>query len=246
MRIIAVVPAYDESDNIGKVVSETRHYVHRVVVVDDGSRDDTGAIADGAGALVVPHPENLGIGSALMTGYNQALQLGADVVVQLDADGQHDPSYIPEMASKIADGYHLVVASRFLDPAEREPRAWRTIGIFLYSRLLSWLLAHGITDATSGYRAIRADALPLIRGLPSRHWAICQTFDMISLGFRYAEVAVRMSPRIYGNSQFSLPTAFLYHYRVARELIPRLIRRSQLGTAERGSRDSSTAAERRR
>lgn len=112
--IIAVIPAYNEATRIGPVVREAKEYADAVIVVDDGSDDDTGALAKGEGARVVRHFENSGAGAATMTGIEAARALGADIIVTLDADGQHLPSDIPLLLQPVQEGAaDIVFANRF-------------------------------------------------------------------------------------------------------------------------------------
>lgn len=114
MKIIAVIPAYNEGKRIGPVVAGTKKVVDRVIVVDDGSTDDTARVAESSGATVVRHGENCGAGAATMTGIEAARALGADAIVTLDADEQHDPQDIPALLAPIlADRADIVFADRF-------------------------------------------------------------------------------------------------------------------------------------
>lgn len=112
--IVAVIPAYNEGTRIAGVVEGAKKYVDKVIVVDDGSRDDTAAMAAKAGAIVIRHPDNCGAGAATMTGIEAARRCGATVIITLDADEQHDPSEIPSLLQpikvEIAD---VVFANRF-------------------------------------------------------------------------------------------------------------------------------------
>jgi len=114
MRVIAVIPAYNEAKRIAGVVEHTRKFVDEVVVSNDGSTDDTADVARQAGAMVVSHPQNCGAGAATMTGIEAARALGADVIVTLDADEQHDPRDIPSLLQPIL-GHEadIVFANRF-------------------------------------------------------------------------------------------------------------------------------------
>jgi glycosyltransferase involved in cell wall biosynthesis len=112
--LIAVIPAYNEATRIGKVIADARRFVDAVVVVDDGSDDNTGEAAKAAGARVVRHPLNAGAGAATMTGIEAARAMGATEVVTLDADGQHDPTDIPLLLEPVKNGTaDIVFANRF-------------------------------------------------------------------------------------------------------------------------------------
>lgn len=112
--IVAVIPAYNEGARVAGIVRAAKKYVGDVVVVDDGSSDDTAAHAEKAGARVVRHPENCGAGAATMTGIEAARALGADIVVTLDGDEQHDPTDIPRLLQPILDGKaDLAFGNRF-------------------------------------------------------------------------------------------------------------------------------------
>ncbi len=112
--IVAVIPAYNEGSRITSVVSGAKKYVDAVVVVDDGSGDDTGMHAEKAGARVVRHPDNCGAGAATMTGIEAARRMGADIIITLDADEQHDPSEIPSLLDPIkSNKADVVFANRF-------------------------------------------------------------------------------------------------------------------------------------
>lgn len=114
MKVIAVIPAYNEVSRVGAVVRAAQQYVSRVVVVDDGSCDGTSKAAAEAGAFVIRHPENAGAGSATMTGIEAARSLGAEAVVTIDADEQHDPQDIPALLHPIQEGHvDVVFANRF-------------------------------------------------------------------------------------------------------------------------------------
>lgn len=113
-RVCAVVPAYNEATRVGGVVQRAKAYVEKVIVVDDGSDDDTTRVSQEAGALVIRHRQNCGAGAATMTGLRAARQTGYDVAVTIDADGQHDVADIPRLIAVLAEsGADLVIANRF-------------------------------------------------------------------------------------------------------------------------------------
>ena len=152
MKVIAIIPAYHEASVIAGVVRKTVSFVDEVVVVDDGSEDRTGETARVAGSRVYTHVLNRGLGAALSTGIAAALKRGADVIITLDADGQHDPVEIPNFVRAINEKkVDAVIGSRFLGKTEMPAlrRVYNRIG-----NLLTYLL-FGIrtTDSQSGFRA---------------------------------------------------------------------------------------------
>jgi len=148
LSIVALVPAWNEAARIGPIVEATRAYLP-VLVVDDGSRDDTAAVAEAAGATVVRHPHNRGKGVALMTGFAWALEQGCEAVLTLDADGQHDPAEIPKfLAAWEAGAGDLIIGRRNFSQMPFPRLFTNPFG----SWLLSLALGTRIYDNQSGYR----------------------------------------------------------------------------------------------
>ena len=161
--VLVCIPAFDEAASLPGVLAEIPPAVAglptHVLVIDDGSRDGTAAVARAAGAQVVTHPVNSGQGAALQTGYLVAERLGVDVVVTLDADGQHDPGEMAALVAPIVDDHaDFVVGSRRMGEYEKESTA-RDAGITVYTRLINLLGGTEVTDIANGYRAIRASRL---------------------------------------------------------------------------------------
>jgi len=167
ISILALIPAWNEGMRLGPIAAAARGYLP-VLVVDDGSHDDTSAVAQAAGAEVVRHPQNRGKGAALTTGFTWALERGYETVITLDADGQHDPADIPKFLSSYEDtGADLLIGRRDFSLAPW-PRWWSNpIG----DRLLSWALGVPIYDNQNGYR------------LYSR--ALLEGLDLITTGFEW-------------------------------------------------------------
>lgn len=160
--VVVVIPAYNEARFIGSTVLKARQFAGQVLVVDDGSADDTAAIAQAAGATVLQHPCNQGKGAALNTGLHQARQLGAAAVVTLDADGQHMPEEMERLLAPVLSGQaDLVVGSRYLDKASQVPRH-RLWGHRLFNLLTHLASGVDVSDSQSGYRAFSARALDAI------------------------------------------------------------------------------------
>ncbi len=146
--ILALIPAWNEGSRLGPVVEATRRYLP-VLVVDDGSRDETAAVAKGAGATVVSHEENRGKGVALVTGFDWALERGYDAVLTLDADGQHDPDDIPRFLDAYETGrWDLIIGRRDFGQMPFPRGYTNPFG----SWLLSLALGERILDNQSGFR----------------------------------------------------------------------------------------------
>jgi glycosyltransferase involved in cell wall biosynthesis len=160
-NVLIVIPAYNEASRVGSVVRDVRRVLPSadVLVIDDGSADHTGREAVRAGATVVTMPINSGYGAALQTGYKYAVRHGYDLIGQLDADGQHDATYLVPMLSALrGNGCDVVIGSRFLsrDGHYRAPAA-RRAGIELFSRIATRLTDQHVTDPTSGFQVLSAD-----------------------------------------------------------------------------------------
>ncbi len=213
-RVIAVIPAYNEEATVAEVIRSVREHVPNVLVVDDASCDQTAQVAREAGAVVVSHVLNRGVGAALRTGYRYALEHGFGVIVQIDADGQHDPRYIPELLQALNGGCDVVIGSRFLNESHREHGWVRRVGIRFFTWVGNRLGGTNLTDITSGYRAYRAEALKRLGRLPDRHWAVEQTLEAARKGLKIKEISVKMPARRRGKSQFTLSTFLGYPLRM--------------------------------
>jgi glycosyltransferase involved in cell wall biosynthesis len=156
-RIIAGMPAYNEEKYIGTMVLNTRQYVDEVIVVDDGSVDDTSGIAKLAGAIVVRHSENRGYGAAIRSIIAEAKKRVPDVLVILDADAQHNPQEIPHLISPIRDGFDIVIGSR-KQQRDNIP-LHRRIGQKVLLHSINVLSQKRLSDSESGFRAFSGKAI---------------------------------------------------------------------------------------
>lgn len=148
--ILAVIPAYNEGAHIARVVQQAQQFLP-VLVVDDGSRDDTAAIAEMHGATVLRQKPNKGKGTALVNGFHYALSQGCSAVVMLDADGQHDPAEIPRFTQALEErGADLIIGRRDFRYMPRLRRTTNTIGTWMFS----WAVGQDIPDNQSGYRLL--------------------------------------------------------------------------------------------
>ncbi len=161
--IVAGIPAYNEEKTIAKVIVLTKPHVDKVIVCNDGSKDFTGEIAKELGAIVVEHEQNMGYGAAISDLFAKARELDADILITLDADGQHDPNDIPKLIEPILkDEADIVIGSRFL-AGEKEIPKTRELGVKILTRLTEVTSKYNLTDAQSGFRAYNKKAIQLIQ-----------------------------------------------------------------------------------
>jgi len=196
-RPAVVIPARDEARTVGGIVEAALEALPGagVIVVDDASRDGTGARAVAAGAEVVRLDRHAGYAGALRAGYRAAAAAGAGTVAQLDADGQHDPADLPRLVEGLA-GADLVLGSRFLTPGGYRPPPIRAAAIAACRAMAARVGGLQVTDPTSGFRALRPGLARLLaeEGFP---FGLTETSLLISLhrrGFRIAEAPVAMRP----------------------------------------------------
>lgn len=231
IRTIVIIPALDEAESLPTVLSDLRTAQPDldIVVVDDGSTDDTAALARSAGVAVVSLPFNLGIGGALRTGFRYAVDHGYEQAVQFDADGQHDPSAIPVLLEALDDA-HLVIGSRFLTGAgDYRVGATRGLAMRLLQIMLRVLTDRRFTDTSSGLRAFDRQMLRhFARHYPTEYLESVEALlDALHSGYRVTEVPVTMHPRAGGEaSQANLK--LVYHYlRVLMSMSTRVGRRPE-------------------
>ena len=198
---VALVPAYQAQATIASVVSGTLSHVPRVVVVDDGSSDETGERARAAGAEVLRLPRNSGKGSAIRSGLETVLATDATHVVFLDGDGQHDPADVPSLLAAALEGEDFVIGSRMAEPEETPAYRYRTNEIG--SRILTRMTGHDVEDGQSGFRVLSADLLRRLE-LKSRGYLIETEILLKAAPFvrRFRHVPVRA---IYGGPSHYRP-----------------------------------------
>ena len=202
-RVLAIVPALNEVETVGDVVTEVRRVLGcDVLVVDDGSRDATGEVAKAAGALVIRHPFNLGVGAAIGTGIAFAREHGYEAIIQIDADGQHDASSASDLLAPVVDGSaDLVVGSRFA--SGYEVSGTRAIGMRFLSKVVSRRVGVVITDTTSGFRAFGPMAISVFaENYPTEYLSdtVEALLDAHDAGLRIEERPVVMRGRMGGKA----------------------------------------------
>ena len=204
-KIAILVPAYNEAESIGYVLDRVPEEVcgvpTAVLVLDDGSRDGTGEVAAGHGAVVARHVINRGGGAALRTGYRLMVESGAEIVVTLDADGQHLPSEMERLVEPVLAGeVDVAHGSRVLGEADRNQFA-RELGIVFFNRLVSFITRTHVTDCSNGYRAVRTTALPQLVLRQEQFHTSEFMIEAIKRGVPAREVPVTVEQRLHGHSK---------------------------------------------
>ena len=163
LKTVAVIPAYNEESSIAKVILRTRRYVDSVIVCDDGSTDMTFVIARALGVRVVRHAERRGKGEAFRTLFKEVMELGPDIIVTLDGDGQHDPDEIPMLLKPIETGESdVVVGSRYVDGAKMDAPVYRRFGLRVINFLYKKVAGLNTKDTQCGFRAYSKKAFEFL------------------------------------------------------------------------------------
>ena len=221
MRTLLIIPAFNEAACIAGVINGVRkHFSGDIAVIDDGSEDDTGEVARAAGAAVLRHACNLGIGAAVQTGFLYALREGYDSIVRQDGDGQHDPAQIPRLLEVLErDEADIVVGSRFLAREGYQSTIVRRVGIFVLG-IVSTLVGTRITDPTSGYWAVNRRALLVLARSHPDDYPETEALVLASrAGCRVREQPVIMYARIAGQSSIGSLYSGFYMMKVVLALL---------------------------
>lgn len=232
VHALVVIPALNERDTVGDVVRSVAEQTQAdVLVVDDGSCDDTAALAAAAGAQVLIMPFNVGVGGAMRTAFQFAQRRGYDAVIQVDADGQHEPADVQALIDALAAGANVVVGSRF--PSGFETGAVRRAGM----RLLAWgtsaLTGVRLTDATSGFRGADREAIDVFAArYPAEYLGDTAESLVVAArsGLKISEVPVRMYARQGGSPTHDTGRSLVYFGRVMLALIVAAMARGEGGS----------------
>jgi len=203
--VLVVIPAFNESKTIGQVVDQVAAFGFQTLVVNDGSIDETAAVASKHGARVVSLPLNSGVGGALRCGFRYAVENGFTAVIQCDADGQHIASHLVDLVNATnRTGAHMVIGSRFgSESTTHHPSLLRRFAMRILSKVAQHATKNEITDSTSGFRVIRQPLLgELALNLPAYY--LGDTFEAVVVagraGYHIEEIGVAMAPRLHGTS----------------------------------------------
>ena len=203
--VLVVVPAFNEAASIGQVLDGIQSHGFRVLVIDDGSTDETSVVAHQKNAIVLSLPLNVGVGGALRCGFRYAVENGFSAIIQCDADGQHLPSHLDDLvqATNQTDA-HMMIGSRFgSEKTTHDPSLLRRFAMLALSKVAQHATRHSITDSTSGFRLIQQPLLgELATHLPAYY--LGDTFETVVVagraGYHVEEIGVAMAPRKHGAS----------------------------------------------
>lgn len=229
-RTLVIIPAYNEEATIVSVIENIQAAVPDcdIVVVDDGSRDETASLVrQHGGAELLALPFNLGIGGGMQTGYKYALRNGYDVAIQCDADGQHPADEIPRLVARIEDGSaDVVIGSRYVADSDYRPSFLRRVGKSLLSRWVDLFIGGGITDTTSGFRALNRNAIAIVaRSYPEDYPEPEVLVILHKHGLKVIEIPVQMHPRQGGVTSIRPHGAAYYMIKVGLAIVIDIFRR---------------------
>ncbi len=232
-KILVIIPAYNEQDNILKTYKSIINYNKKnktnydVIVINDGSKDKTGKILN---TNEIPHVNlihNLGIGGAMQTGYKYALENDYDIAVQFDGDGQHNVNYIKDLVDVLDKDSDIVIGSRFIkDVGEFKSTAARRMGINIISFFIKLFTKKKIYDTTSGFRACNKKVIgKFAYSYPTEYPEPISNFELLKQGFKIKEVSVEMNKREGGISSISSWKNIYYMINVILSIIIISVRR---------------------
>lgn len=223
MKKLAIIPAYNEMGNIEKTVNDIREHAtdFDYIVIDDCSTDDTGKICEKLGVPVISLPTNLGIGGGVQTGYLYAVKHGYDIAVQFDGDGQHNASYLDEMAEYLKkNDLDMLIGSRYIEHQGFQSSFARRMGIRYFTFLIWILTGKRITDPTSGMRMVNKRTMELLARKYPRAFPEPESLTMIlKRGYRVEEIPVIMNERETGKSSISKGKSIQYMFQVTAAVI---------------------------
>ena len=200
MRIVVTIPAYNEERTIANVINNVHQvmkggkYDYKVLVVDDGSKDNTAEAAKKAKAIVYSHPKNYGLADTFRTEIKKALDLKADIIVHIDADMQYQPKEIPQLIKEIEKGYDLVLGSRFKGKIESMSIIKR-IGNKAFSKVISNITGMKISDAQTGFRAFTKEVAGSIEIISDHTYTQEQVIKAVRQKYKIKEVPVYFAKR---------------------------------------------------
>ena len=227
-KTLVIIPAYNEEDSIAHVIGLIHEHVPwaDIAVINDGSVDRTGEIAEACGAFVLHLPHNVGIGAAVQTGFIFAARNGYQVAVQNDGDGQHDPREIPLLVrDQVESGADVVIGSRYIEDRGYITPPVRRFGIVILARVISLVTRQHFSDPTSGFRASNRRAIRLCANFYPHDYPEPEAVVLLHrAGLKLREIPVTMNPRYGGTSSITPFKSGLYMVKVLLAILLDLIR----------------------
>ena len=237
MKRLVIIPAYNEAGNIIRTVEDIRINAPSFdyVIINDCSGDDTMALCEKMGYNVINLPIRSGIGAAVQTGYMYAKRYGYDCAIQVDGDGQHDATFLAEMAEELEKGdVQMVIGSRFIEKQGFQSSLMRRIGISWFNFWIRVLTGARITDPTSGMRMVGRDVINFFAEEYPKDYPEPETaVTLLCLGYSIAEIPVRMKKRQSGESSISVGRAIYYMTKVTIACLMARIGYRRFGDGER-------------
>jgi glycosyltransferase involved in cell wall biosynthesis len=228
-RILVIVPAYNEQDNLPDLVDKLRKVEPKldILVINDRSQDQTAQVCKELNVNTIHLPCNLGIGGAVQTGYKYAHLHGYDYAVQVDGDGQHDPEYISDILRPLLDNQaDLVIGSRYINKVGFQSTAMRRVGIKYFSLLINLLIQQKVTDPTSGFRACNAKVIELFSRFYPADYPEPESIVFIKRnGYAILEIPVIMQERLGGVSSIKSFRTLYYMIKVSLAILIDKMRR---------------------
>lgn len=227
MKVLLIIPAYNEADNIEKVVNHIieNYPQYDYVIINDGSKDNTEEICMKNHYNLISLPLNLGIGGAVQTGYQYALKNHYDIAVQIDGDGQHDISYVEQLLEPLIKGEaDIAIGSRFIDKEGFQSTSARRAGILLLSTLIQCLCFFKVKDVTSGFRAVNRKYIDIYSKDYSNDYPEPEAIVSAAMyGGKIVEIPVVMRERQGGESSIRFWNSVYYMIKVTLAIIIRRI-----------------------
>jgi glycosyltransferase involved in cell wall biosynthesis len=217
MKIVVTIPAYNEEKTISRLIKDIKsvmsrnRYNYKILLVDDGSSEKTASVSKKAGAVVHSHPKNYGLAETFKTEIQKSLEMGADVIIHIDADHQYLPKDIPKLINEIKKGNDLVLGSRFTGSIEEMPVIKR-LGNIAFSKVISKITGTKISDAQTGFRAFTREVAEVIPITSNYTYTQEQIIRAVRHKFRIKEVPIYFAKRSHGESRL-LKNPFSYAIR---------------------------------
>ncbi|GAB4473984.1 MAG: glycosyltransferase family 2 protein [Anaerolineae bacterium] len=228
LRLLVIIPAYNEEESLGQVLDRVHAAMPQadIIVVNDGSHDSTERVGLAHGAVVASLPYNLGIGSAMQTGFLYARENGYDVAFQVDGDGQHDPDELVDLLEVLRSGAaDVVIGSRYIEDRGYITPTVRRLGIVILAHLISLIVGQRVTDPTSGFRALNRRAILFCANDYPFDYPEPEAIVLFKrAGLTIREIPVTMNPRYGGQSSITPLRSGYYMVKVIMAIIIGLLR----------------------